>query len=141
MINIKDLAAIIAMKLVLLMGVSMAHAGTTGSVVLSGTVAPSTAIAVAPTANAQNLDLSASPSDLNVASVTEMSNTFNGYKVTLSSTNDGVLKSGSIEGLAYTAKYDGQSVNLKGVFLDEETKAQFAQCPGQNNPACARPSG
>ena len=61
------------------------------------------------------LDLSSNQTDLLVGSVTEESNSNNGYKITVSSLNDGsLLRSGGAETFSYSMKYDGQSINLAG---------------------------
>ena len=90
---------------------SSALAAVQGSITISGSVAGATAITVSAAAGSNNLDLSSSPVDLQVASVREINNTSNGYTVTLSSANAGQLKNGS-SGLAYTAKYNNVAVNL-----------------------------
>lgn len=88
-----------------------AYGATTGSITISGSVPGATAIVVNSVAGYNNLDLTASPVDLSVASVREINNTANGYTVTLASTNAGQLKNGT-SGLAYTAKYNNVSVTL-----------------------------
>lgn len=90
---------------------AVAFGATTGSITISGAVPGATAIVVNSQAGYNNLDLSASPVDLQVASVREINNTANGYSVTLTSTNSGQLKNGS-NGISYTAKYNNVSVTL-----------------------------
>lgn len=91
-----------------------AHAGSTGSVVLSGSVPVNTSITVAATPAAASLDLTESPNDLPVATIVESSNNALGYTVTLVSSNGGSLKgAGTNNSLPYSAKYNGSTVNLK----------------------------
>lgn len=91
-------------------------AGSSGSVLLSGTVLPNTAIAVSPVAGYDSLSLSVGASDVGVATILEKNNTPAGYKVILSSINGGQLKysvgGATLSQVAYTAKYDGQTVAL-----------------------------
>ena len=88
-------------------------ASDSGTLVLQGTVLEATEITITPTASATTLDLSASPSDLNVASVNEKTNSVTGYTVTLTSANDGELvNTPGNDSLAYTATYDGAAVSL-----------------------------
>ena len=53
----------------IILGTLTAHAATTGNLLLSGTVAEELAIVVTAEAGASNLDLSASPTALKVATV------------------------------------------------------------------------
>jgi hypothetical protein len=89
-----------------------AFAGTTGSVTISGVVPAATAIVVTGSTGYNNLDLSTSATNLQVASVVETNNTTNGYTVTLASQNSGALKNGTLGSVAYTAQYNGTAVTL-----------------------------
>ncbi len=89
-----------------------AHAATTGSITISGTVAQQTSIDVNPLTGYNALDLGTSQTDLAVAEVVEKNNTNLGYKVTLTSQNAGKLKNGTLGQVSYTAKYGSSSVNL-----------------------------
>lgn len=87
-------------------------AATSGTLLLKGTIAPLLSIAVTPEAIASTLDLTASPSNLKVATVQEKSNSNTGYKVTIASQNLGQLKNGSVDSVTYSLSYNGSSVNL-----------------------------
>lgn len=86
-------------------------AATTGTLSLSGTVAPMTAITVTADPNASNLPVGQSATGLKVATVNELSNSKTGYTVSLSTANGGLLKEvdGS-DALAYTLSYNGVEV-------------------------------
>ncbi|MBI3557666.1 MAG: fimbrial protein [Deltaproteobacteria bacterium] len=101
------LAAVIALGYV-----SGAHAATSGSVTIQGTVPTVVAITVTGIAPFNALDLTTTQANLPVADVVEQSNDSLGYKVTMSSTNAGSLKNGSLGSVAYTAKYNGTTVTL-----------------------------
>lgn len=91
------------------------QAATTGQLLLQGVVPAVLAISVSPQPIATALDLTTTQTDLFVGSVTEQSNSNTGYKITVSSLNDGsLLRSGGAETFNYTFKYDGQSINLVG---------------------------
>lgn len=98
-------------------------AATSGSLLLKGTIAPILSIAVTPEAIASTLDLTASPSNLKVASVQEKSNSNTGYKVTISSANLGVLKNGSDDSVTYSMSYDGSAVNLASPVVQNHSAA------------------
>lgn len=86
-------------------------AATTGTLSLSGTVAPVTSIVVTPDANASNLPVGSTASALKIATVTELSNDKAGYSVTLSTANGGYLKEASgTDSLAYSLSYNGSAV-------------------------------
>ena len=90
-----------------------AFSATTGSFQLSGVINQVLAIVVTPEAIATSLDLTATQADLKVATISEASNSNTGYKITVSSLNNGkLLRSGCAEFVSYTAKYSGASVNL-----------------------------
>lgn len=85
---------------------------TTGAITLAGTVPRATAIVVTGSGDYNALDLETTTTDLTVASVREINNTAAGYAVTLTSTNGGKLKNGTVGEITYTAKYDSASVTL-----------------------------
>lgn len=91
---------------------SSAYAALTGSLTISGAVAAATAIVVNQTTGYNSLDLSTTAVDQEVATVREINNTTNGYTVTLSSANAGLLKNGTLGSVTYTAKYNDTSVSL-----------------------------
>lgn len=98
-------------------------AATSGTLLLKGTIAPLLSIAVTPEAIASTLDLTASPSNLKVASVQEKSNSNTGYKVTISSSNLGVLKNGSDDSVTYTLSYDDVAINLAAPVVQTHSAA------------------
>jgi hypothetical protein len=92
---------------------STTFANTSGTLLLQGVVAQKLSIAVSPVTASSALDLTASPTDLKVASVNEKSNSKTGYKVTISSTNSGNLKrTDGADVFSYTMKYGGAAVAL-----------------------------
>lgn len=86
-------------------------AATQVSLQLKGTIAVLLDIAIAPEGVAQNLVLTANANNTKVATLTEKSNSNNGYKVVLSSANGGKLKNGNAE-FPYTVNYNSQTMNL-----------------------------
>ena len=96
----------------LLMSTSVFSA-TTGTLLLQGIVPQKISLIVTPIASASGLDLSASQTDLKVATVNEQSNSKTGYKVTVTSANLSKLKrTDGPEVFAYTMKYNGSAVAL-----------------------------
>ena len=87
--------------------------GTTGSINLKGVVLAKIDLAITQDANALLLPLHTNQTNLKVSSAVEKSNSNNGYKVTVSSQNNGKLKrSNGNETFDYTLKYGSQSMNL-----------------------------
>lgn len=84
------------------------------TLVLKGSVDKKVSIVVTPDANAILLDLTASPTDLKVADVTEKANVSAGYKVTITSANAGKLvnEDDNTESISYTLKYEGAAIEL-----------------------------
>lgn len=90
-------------------------AATTGQLTLTGVIPEVLALSVSPEAISSNLDLTSTQSDLLVAVVNEVSNSNSGYKITISSLNDGNLKlSGGSVTIPYTLTYDNLPVTLSG---------------------------
>lgn len=95
-------------------------AATTGSLLLSGVVAPRTEITVTADANASSLPVGSTVSNLKIASVNELSNNKAGYTVSLASANNGQLKEsntqavGLSDSLPYSLSYNGNPVGLNG---------------------------
>ncbi len=95
-------------------------AATTGSLSLSGVVAPSLSITISPDANATNLPVGTTVSGLKIGSVNELTNNKAGYTVTLSSGNGGYLRevnagnvaSGLTDSLHYTLSYNDNTFDL-----------------------------
>jgi hypothetical protein len=109
--------------LALITSAAAASAATTGVLTLQGVVAAATAITVTGAGGFSELDLATSANDLQVASVREINNTTNGYTVSLTSQNAGVLKNGSIGNVNYTAKYNSQAVTLSATPVTVTTSA------------------
>ncbi len=95
-----------------LFATTQTFAATTGTITLSGSVAAATAIVVTGVGGYNNLDLTTSQTNLQVANVREINNTANGYTVRMSSANAGALKNGTAGSITYTAKYNGVTANL-----------------------------
>ena len=87
-------------------------AATTGNVTIQGAISAATAIVVTAQTGYNALDLTSVASDQVVATVREINNTTAGYGVTLTSTNAGNLKNGTLGQVPYTAKYNGTAVTL-----------------------------
>ena len=86
---------------------------STGSLSLSGTVSPITAITVTADPNASALPVGTATSNLKIATVVELSNSKSGYTVTLSSTNGAVLKeTAGTDSLAYSLTYNSTPVTF-----------------------------
>ena len=103
-----------------------AIAATTGSITISGTVPAATAIVVTGSTGYNNLDLAATATNLQVATVNETNNTTNGYTVTVASTNAGQLKNGTLGSVTYTAKYNSTAFTLSNA------AAQVTNAPAAN---------
>jgi archaellin len=109
--------------LALVLLASQTFADTTGTLLLQGEVAEELAIVVTPEAGHDSLDLSASPTDLKVASVNEKSNSNTGYNIQVKSANAGELKNGTLDSLAYEISYDGGSF-VSPTVVDQVVKTQ-----------------
>lgn len=98
-----------SLGLLVLMLSSVSDAATTGSLSLSGAVTEGISIVVdSSNGNAAALDLSTSQSTLNIATITENSNSSTGYTISAKSTNAGKLKHSSLsDNVPYTIKYAG----------------------------------
>lgn len=111
------------LALTLILTTNTFAASATGNLGLSGSIADSVNITVTPSANATNLTLTSNATDVNVASVNEVSNAQNGYQVLARSSNAGKLvhSSDSAYYIGYTIKYNGGSaVTLTG--SDQQVK-------------------
>lgn len=85
-----------------------AVAAVTGTLTLSGSIAQNISVAVNALGAATALDLTATQTDLAVATVNEVSNAHNGYKITASSANNGRIKEATLaDFVSYTIKYNG----------------------------------
>lgn len=91
-------------------------AATTGTLLLKGTVPRIVNITVTPETIAANLPLDTTQSNTKVATVNEQSNSNTGYKVTIASANAGKLVHSTVSSssIAYTIRYNNQSMNLSG---------------------------
>lgn len=85
---------------------SSAFAATEGTLLLQGQIDPVLSLSVAgETGVHDDLDLTASPTGLKVAEVSENSNAANGYKIEVKSDNASSLKNGTLDSVAYTLSY------------------------------------
>ncbi|HUX41634.1 MAG TPA: hypothetical protein VMV83_10760 [Rectinemataceae bacterium] len=88
---------------------------STGTLSLSGSVAAVTTITVTPDANASALPVGVATTNLQIATVVELSNSKAGYTVTLSSANGATLKETSgTDSQAYTLTYGSNPVTFTG---------------------------
>lgn len=90
--------------LALLLFASSALAASSGSLVLSGSVATNCSLSV--NSNNTNLDIVGGESNKLVATISENCNDPNGYKVSVSSSNNGYLVNGNTK-TPYALSYDG----------------------------------
>ncbi len=96
-----------------------AFSATSGNLLLSGIVPVNYAIVVTPDGtNNSTLDVLAGSTLKSVANVLETSNNPLGYKVQASSLNNGLLKNGTVDSVAYQLKYGA------GALLSLTTTAQ-----------------
>jgi hypothetical protein len=110
-LNMKNVVAPVAIAALVSVPVM---AATSGSLLLQGSVAQVLSVVVTPEDGVHNnLDLSASPNDLKVASVNEKSNSSTGYKIFVRSDNEGELKNGEFASVVYDLSYDGAKVDFK----------------------------
>jgi spore coat protein U-like protein len=121
--NAKLIAA--AATVAALLGAAAASANTTtGTIQLRGSVASTCTIAV--TDAAQSLNIVSGESNKQVGSIVENCNNGTGYVVTISSANQGVLKTTSGASTpAYTLRYDSQSGTLASALAVTRDGAQF----------------
>lgn len=121
----------------------VSFAGTQADLLLKGSVAPILDISIASESVATNLDLSQAASNVKVATVTEKSNYYSGYKIKALSVNGGKLvnTNDSNSFVKYSLTYNGSSMSLntsatqiystsslKGTF-SKEVKISYSQ-PG-----------
>lgn len=90
---------------------SMALAATSATLQLKGTVQQLLDISIQAEGAATNLNLTQNAANLKVATLTEKSNSSTGYKVTVSSQNQGKLKNGNAQ-FSYTIGYNNQQLTL-----------------------------
>ncbi len=91
---------------------TLTFAGTTATLNLKGTVGAVVDIAVVAEGDSESLDLSTGVTDKKVGTVTEKSNSNVGYKVAVSSTNNGNLKHANNDVFAYSLTYGGEAADL-----------------------------
>ncbi len=103
---------VIALALVAATG--LAHAATTGTLLLKGVVTSAVSIAVTPETIASTLPLDTTQNRTKVGTVREESNSGRGYRVTINSANRGRLTNASRDdaALVYRLSYNNQNVNL-----------------------------
>lgn len=90
---------------------TMSIAATTATLQLKGTIAQNLDISIVAESVATSLNLTQNAANLKVATLNEKSNSNNGYKVTVSSLNNGKLKNGTFL-FSYTLGYNSQQLNL-----------------------------
>lgn len=90
---------------------TLSFAATTATLQLKGTIAQVLDISIIAEGVATSLNLTQNASNIKVATLTEKSNSNTGYKVTVSSLNNGKLKNGSAL-FPYTLGYNSQQLNL-----------------------------
>lgn len=97
-----------AVATALLLSASLAQAASSGTLSISGTVATVFDLTVTATTPANStLDILGGETNKKVADVSETSNNSAGYKITMSSLNNGLLKNGSIDSVGYQVSYNG----------------------------------
>lgn len=82
-------------------------ASTTDNLLINGIVPSELSLKIRANNKASNLNLSASPVNLKIATITEKSNSSTGFKITAKSQNGSLLKNGSFDELSYLVSYDG----------------------------------
>lgn len=101
-----------------------AISATSDTLLLKGNVPSRVSIAVDAELLASSLPLDISQNDSKVATVTEKSNSKNGYKVTISSANGGVLvHEDGVETFDYVLSYDGSSLDLSSPVVQDNPAA------------------
>ncbi|MES2527065.1 MAG: fimbrial protein [Bdellovibrionota bacterium] len=90
---------------------TLSFAATTATLQLKGTIAQALDISIVAEGVATSLNLTQNASSLKVATLNEKSNSNTGYKVTVSSLNNGKLKNGTFL-FPYTLGYNSQQLNL-----------------------------
>lgn len=97
-----------------LLGISMdsSQAATSGTLYLKGVIPEVISIVVTPEGVATNLDLEVDQTNLKVGAVTEKSNSDVGYKIQMSSANNGNLEHSSATVIPYTVNYSGSNYSL-----------------------------
>lgn len=100
--------------LTLALTTTAAFAATSGTLLLKGTVPRSISIEVTAESIAANLPLNTTQNNTKVAVVNEKSNSNTGYKVSVSSSNQGKLVHQSVASstVNYTLRYNSNAVNL-----------------------------
>lgn len=93
-----------------------------GTLLLQGSVDPVLSITVTGTSGVHDdLNLSQTQTNLNVASVSEKSNTTAGYKIFARSDNGGKLDNAGLDSVEYTMGYDGGG-HISLTINDQEVK-------------------
>lgn len=96
-------------------------AATSATLNLKGSIEEKMSIEVQNNALATSLDLLVPRTNFKIAEVVEKSNRKAGYKVSIASANNGKLKNGALDEIAYTLSYGGQALLLNG--SDVQTRA------------------
>ena len=93
-------------------------AASTATLLLKGVVPQVLSIAVTAEPLAINLPLATTQSNQKIATVNEKSNSNTGYKVTISSANQGKLvRSGGSQQFPYSMTYNDQTINLSSAVV------------------------
>jgi hypothetical protein len=99
--------------LIALLLTSHAMSATNGMILLRGNVPQILSVQINAESIANTLPLDTTQVNTKIASINERSNSNTGYKVAISSANQGKLvRTGGTEVLNYTLKYDGNNVTL-----------------------------
>lgn len=113
--NVFSVATVLSLTMV-----QSAYAVSTGSILLSGTVAPINEIVITEnSANTMSLNIGAGEAAKNIASVVESSNNAAGYKILMSSVNAGELRHtlDATKKTTYRVSYDGGTYTAPGSTL------------------------
>ncbi len=108
---------------------SATYAATSGVLLIKGTIPAILSININALPVAANLSLDVMQTNLKIATVVELSNSNTGYKVSIASSNLGVLKRvGGSESVPYSLSYDGVVVNLAAPqFIDSAAAVAVSQ--------------
>jgi hypothetical protein len=98
-------------SLIFLLLTHQTFAATTATLYLTGVVPAKLSVSLAAEAIATTLPLDTTQNNTKIATLQEKSNSSTGYKILITSMNQGNLVSGQ-NSIPYTLNYDGQTVNL-----------------------------
>ena len=86
-----------------------ANAASTGTLLIQGIVAPQFDLVITPQTASTQLDITGGETNKLVATVLEKTNNPGGYKIKVTSANNGQLKNGSVDSVSYQLTYNGGS--------------------------------